>query len=375
MLTTTPSISASDRLNATATPGLFARLASKGKWRMGRHHLLIDRELVRVACGQTKRLIVEMPPRHGKSELCAKYLTAWYRGTFPDRKVCLASATHPLATKWSGEARDLLGEYGHDLFGVHLREDKQAAGEWALAEGGETRAVGVGGSLFGFGFHLGIIDDYFGSIEQALSQAERDRCHRWFHGTIRNRLEDEVTGSIVILATRYHKDDLVGRLLKEQEHGGDQWRVIRLPALAEEDDPLGRHVGEPLWPEKWSKPHLEGECRSLSQSGYPWMWDALYQQTPPDIIDSEWPAEFFGDHIWFDEWPHPSDIECRVIAVDPSLGKTDKSDYSAIIMAAKDLNDCYWVSAHQHQGVLVHEDRLRSRILRRARRVALASAR
>lgn len=340
-----PTLSTSERLAATATPGLFARLVSKGKWKMGRHLAFVDCELAKVACGLTKRLIVEMPPRHGKSELCAKYFAAWYRGSFPDRKVCLASATHPLATKWSGEARDLLGEYGTQLFGVHLRGDKQAAGEWALVEGGETRAIGVGGSLFGFGFNLGIIDDYFGSIEQALSQAERDRCHRWFHGTIRNRLDDEATGAIVILATRYHKDDLVGRLLKEQDHGGDKWRVIRLPALAEENDPLGRAVGEPLWPEKWSLDHLESERRTLSKSGYPWLWEALYQQTPPDIIDSEWPAEFFDDHIWFDEWPEDKELVCRVIAIDPSLGKTDKSDYSAIIMAAKDFQGRYWVDA------------------------------
>lgn len=298
-----------------------------------------------MARGKCRRLIVEMPPRHGKSELCAKYFTAWYRGTFPERKVCLASATHPLASKWSAEARDLLGEHGRGLFGVNLREDKQAAGEWALEEGGETRAVGVGGSLFGFGFHVAVIDDYFGSIEQALSQAERDRCHRWFHGTIRNRLEDEATGAIAILATRYHKDDLVGRLLKEQEHGGDQWRVIRLPALAELNDPLGREVGEALWPEKWSQGYLEREQRSLSQGGYPWMWEALYQQTPPEIIDSEWPTEYFDDHIWFDDWNEAGDVACNVIAIDPSLGKSVKSDYSAIVMLAKDLEGTYWVDA------------------------------
>jgi predicted phage terminase large subunit-like protein len=345
MTLTTSNSSVSERLKATATPGLFARMASKGKWRMGRHHALVDRELIKVAKGETKRLIVEMPPRHGKSEHCAKYFTAWYRGTFPERKVLLTSATYPLATKWSAEARDLLGEFGHEYFGVHLRVDKQAAGEWALDEGGETRAIGVGGSPFGFGFHLGIIDDYFGSIEQALSPTERERVHRWFSGTMRNRLEDEETGAIVILATRYHKDDLVGRLLKEQDHGGDQWRVIRLPALATGQDLLNRGDGEALWQEKWSKSHLESERRVLNQSGYPWMWDALYQQDPPDIIDSDWPSEYFADHIWANEWPDAGSFVCRVMAIDPSLGKTDKSDYSAIIYLAKDREGIYWVDA------------------------------
>jgi predicted phage terminase large subunit-like protein len=315
---------------------------------MGRHHALVDRELVRVAQGLTKRLIVEMPPRHGKSLLAAKFFTAWYRGTFPDRNVLIASATHPLASKWTGEARDLLGEHGPSLFGVHLRDDKQAAGEWALDEGGETRAVGVGGSPFGFGFHLGVVDDYFGSIEQALSPSERERVHRWFQGTFRNRLEDESTGAIVILATRYHKDDLVGRLLREQEHGGDQWRHIRLPALAEENDPLGREIGEALWPAKWSKAYLEGERQSLAQSGYPWMYDALYQQDPPEIIDSEWPEHYFDeDAIWYEDKDRPADehMLCRSIAIDPSLGKSDKSDYSAIVYGSLDRSGVFWIDA------------------------------
>lgn len=312
---------------------------------MGRPHAVMDRELVDVAQGRTKRLIIQMPPRHGKSELSAKYFTAWYRGTFSDRKVCVASSTEDLASKWSGEARDLLVEHGPDLFGANIRPDKQAASDWQLIEGGETRAVGVGGSLFGFGFHLGIIDDYFKSIEQALSETERNKVHRWFHGTIRNRLEDEHTGAIVIIATRYHKDDLVGRLLKEQETGGDQWKVVKLAALAEENDPLGRQPGEALWPEKWSCRHLEQERTSLAQSGYPWMFEALYQQEPPDLIDSEWPSHYFADHIWFDDWPPVDSFVCRVIVIDPSLGKTDKADYSAIIYLCKDHEGVYWIDA------------------------------
>src|SRR6185369_4404504 len=111
-------------------------------------------------------------------------------GTFPENKVLIASATQPLAAKWSGEARDLLGQFGPDVFNVNLRWDKQAASEWALEEGGETRAAGVGGSIFGFGFHVGIIDDYFGTIDQALSETERRKVHEWFHGTFVNRQEN-----------------------------------------------------------------------------------------------------------------------------------------------------------------------------------------
>jgi predicted phage terminase large subunit-like protein len=151
----------------------------------------------------------------------------------------------------------------------------------------------------------------------------------------------------VIVATRYHKDDLVGRLLREQTRGGDQWKVISFPAFAELNDPLGRNEGEALWPEKWSAEYLEREQNSIAISGYPWIFEALYQQQPPDIIDTEFPSEYFGDHIWFDEsdYPRPQDITNRVIYVDPSMGKSDKSDYSAIIMIAVDIGGKFWIDA------------------------------
>ena len=288
-----------------ATPALFARSASRGRWLMGRHHAALDRELVEVAAGRCKRLIVQMPPRHGKSELSSKYFPAWYASTFPKRKVILGSATEKLATNFSSQARDLVDEFGN-WFGTELSKDKRSAAAWKTEQGGEVRSVGVGGSIFGFGAHLIIIDDYCGSIDQALSLAERDACHRWFQGSIRNRLEDEQSGAIVIVATRYHKDDLVGRLLKEQREGGDQWKLVRFTAIADHDDgkdSLGRLPGESLWPQKWSSQFLEREKSSLAISGYPWMWEALYQQEPPDIINTEFPSEYFADHIWFDDWP------------------------------------------------------------------------
>lgn len=330
-----------------ATPALFARSASRGRWLMGRHHAALDRELVEVAAGRCKRLIVQMPPRHGKSELSSKYFPAWYASTFPKRKVILGSATEKLATNFSSQARDLVDEFGN-WFGTELSKDKRSAAAWKTEQGGEVRSVGVGGSIFGFGAHLIIIDDYCGSIDQALSLAERDACHRWFQGSIRNRLEDEQSGAIVIVATRYHKDDLVGRLLKEQREGGDQWKLVRFTAIADHDDgkdSLGRLPGESLWPQKWSSQFLEREKSSLAISGYPWMWEALYQQEPPDIINTEFPSEYFADHIWFDDWPSPKDTVCKVIAIDPSLGKTDKSDYSAIILMALDIHGNYFIDA------------------------------
>lgn len=262
-------------------------------------------------------------------------------GTYRDRNLLITSAGFELAKKWSQSSRDILAEYA-DWFGVKMNKADQGASDWQTVDGGECRAIGVGGSLFGFGAHVILIDDYHGSIEKALSNAERDTVHRWYHGTIRNRLNDEHESSIVIIATPYHRDDLMSRLLKEQEQGGDTWDVIKLPAIAEGPDLLGRNEGEPLWPEKWSIAHLTKERNALAMAGYPWMFDALYQCNPADALDSEF-SGYINENCFFDEWPKQT--ACRVMYIDPSLGKSDKSDYSAIILAAVDVDGMVWIDA------------------------------
>lgn len=312
---------------------------------MYKHHAMIDRCLFDAAIGKLKRVIIQMPPRHGKSFLASKYFPAWYMGMFGDRNMLITSTTQDLAKNWSQDSRDILAEHGEQLFGFGLSKDDQGAKDWKTTRGGECRAIGAGGSAYGFGAHAIVIDDYHGSIEDALSLAERNHRHRWYHGTIRNRLNSETEGTIIIVATPYHKDDLASRLIKEQETGGDKWYVLKLPAIAGQNDQLGRKPGEALWPEKWSLAHLEKERKALETAGYPWMFDALYQCEPSDVVDSEFPSEFFGDGIYFDYWPHHSQIVSRVVHVDPSMGKSEKSDYSAIIALAKDRDGTYWCDA------------------------------
>lgn len=327
----------------TTTPGKWAEHVSAGRWKMYRHHAVLDKELLALANGKNRRLIVQEPPRHGKSEHGSRYFPAWFLGKFPTKHIILASATDELAADFSGAARDLLLEHGERYFDVHVRRDKQAAHRWALEEGGSMRAVGVGGGVMGRGADGLIIDDYFGKLEEALSETERRKRHRWFHATVKTRLSP--TGWVLIIATRYHPKDVIGELLEEAKHGGDEWNVIRFPAIAEENDQLGRKPGEALWPEQWSVEQLLQMRASYNASGYPWMFEALYQQNPPDVLDAEWPAEYFGEHIWFDKWPAADRIVCKVMSIDPSLGKSDKSDYSAIIMLAKDRDGHYWIEA------------------------------
>jgi hypothetical protein len=278
------------------------------------------------------RLIVEMPPRHGKSEHISRYTPPWYLGTFPDRNVILTSATDELALDFSQASRDIMIEYGQELFGVHVRQDVRAAGRWQLEEGGSMRAAGVAGSIMGRGADLLIIDDYFKNIEEALSESRRDLIYKWFLSTSSTRLTPE--GGIIIVATRWHPDDLIGRLLKDQDCGGETWTRITFPAIAEGPDELGRQQGDALWEEQFSKEWMENRKSVYISSGYQWMWEALYQQNPPSTLDVEWPANYFFEQIWFGDWPDSDNIIWKIVTLDPSVGANERSDFSAFIKMA-----------------------------------------
>lgn len=301
---------------------------------MASHVTVIDRELHDLAAGRNKRLIIQMPPRHGKSELCSKYFPAWFLGVFPHKHVILTSATDDLAMDFSVAARDLLSEHGH-LFGTSLREDRASAQRWATTQGGGLRAAGVGGSIMGRGADCLIIDDYFKNIEEALSETIRRKMYQWYLTTSRSRLSP--TGAQVIIATRWHYNDLIGEILKTAALTGETWRVVSFPAIGED--------GAALWPEQWPLELLEPTRRGYYESGYPWMWEALYQQHPPETIDSEWPPEYFAD-IWTDDWPAPSERLITVVALDPSMEENETSDYSAFVACCKGHNGVYYLDAN-----------------------------
>ena len=221
------------------------------------------------------RIILTMPPRHGKSNLVSERLPAFIVGNHPDRRVMLASYEASFAASWGGKARDVMEEFGGELFGLEVKDDSAAKAWWGVQghPGGMTTA-GVGGPLTGKGADVLIIDDPVKNDKEANSQTYRDAAWEWFRATAYTRLEPG--GSCVIIMTRWHEDDLVGRLLSEMEDGGEQWEVINLPAIAGEDDLLGRSPGEPLWPERFGLKELKRIKRLLGS----YWWAALYQQTP-----------------------------------------------------------------------------------------------
>lgn len=261
-------------------------------------HELIASTLDRVVQLEVKRLMIFAPPQHGKSELVSVRLPAFFLGKNPDEPVILTSYGATLAESKSRQVRDIItsDEY-RALFGVlapidepvELRADSRAVARWLLAEHrGGMLAVGVGGPVTGHGARLGIIDDPFENWEQAQSQTIRDKVWNWYRGTFRTRIWEG--GAIVLIMTRWHEDDLAGRLLNDQ---ADEWTVLRLPALAEtqEDrdyndkrmkvatgqaDPLGRAAGEALAPNRYSREAL----LSLKKDVGPLVWGAEYQGAP-----------------------------------------------------------------------------------------------
>ena len=298
-----------------------------------------------------KKLIIELPPRHGKSLLASQYFPAWHEGIYPQRDLILSSATDELATDFSQAALDLLIEYGPSIFGHRVREDIRARHRWMMELGGQVRAAGVGGSIMGRGADGLIIDDFLKNMEEALSETTRDKIYKWYLSTASTRMSRRAW--VVLIATRWHKKDLIGRVLEDSLNGGEKWCRLRLPAIAEANDPLGRKEGEALWPEFFPLSWLENIKRKYIASGYSWMWESLYQQNPPDVLDAEFSPEYFNDSMWFKDWPRLEGFVHRIQTCDPSLGKTDKSDFQAHIQMALDKNGVMWI-----EGNLQRRDRV-----------------
>lgn len=274
-----------------ATPAGWARFASGGAWKAAPHLLLLSRILMAAAAGErwASRVIVEMPPRTGKSELVSGYFPSWYEGLYPDEKVILASYEAGLASLWGQRNRDLLEVYGPDVFGVQVRQDSQAKHDWKIAKRrGGMFTTGMGGALTGRGAKVAIIDDPVKNAVEAISETYRNRNREWYKSTLRTRLEPD--GAVIIVQTRWHEDDLAGWL---QTEFPDEWLVISLPAIAEKDEEIylpddpdtpawTRKAGESIWPWRFSVADLERVRDDLGGPDGHW-WLAMYQQRPTPI--------------------------------------------------------------------------------------------
>lgn len=275
------------RDKAPASPVEFAIRTSRGRYQPAKHLWLLNEYLLKVSKGEITRLMICMPPRHSKSMTTSEYFPAWYLGKYPDRSVILTSYESDYAASWGRKVRGLIEEYGSSMFPheITTRKDSRAANRWNI-EGhtGGMYTAGAGGALTGKGGELIIIDDPHKNDQEAASPTIQEKIWDWYQATLLTRLHPG--GCIILILTRWHTGDLAGRLL---EHEGEDWTVLSLPAIAEENDMLGREPGEPLWPERFPLPFLN----KIKSTQRPFFWSALYQQRPYDEEGGMFQPEWF----------------------------------------------------------------------------------
>jgi predicted phage terminase large subunit-like protein len=283
----------------------------------GRHHKVMAKKFEEIANGKIRRLIINMPPRHTKSEFASYLLPAWYLGKYPNKKIIQCSNTAELAVGFGRKVRNLVGSdiYSTVFPNVALQSDSKAAGRWATNHGGDYFAIGVGGTVTGKGADLLIIDDPHSEQEAAIASTNPeiyDKVYEWYSSGPRQRLQPG--GSIVVVMTRWAKRDLTGRIVQSWiDKDGEEWEIIDFPAILPS--------GNPLWPEFWSLKELEALKLELPLS----KWNAQYQQQPTSeegaIVKREWWK------VWEKEIPPP--CEFIIQSWDTAFTKNERSDYSA----------------------------------------------
>ena len=281
----------------------------------GAHHTMIAKKFEDIANGKNKRLIINMPPRHTKSEFASFLLPSWIIGRDPKTKIIQTTHTAELAVNFGRKVRNLLDtqEYRNIFPDVRLQADSKAAGRWSTNHGGEYFAAGVGGAITGRGADLLIIDAPH-SEQDALSETAMEHAYEWYTSGPRQRLQPG--GAIVIVMTRWSLKDLTAKILKAQGYAdhSDKWEVVEFPAIMPS--------GKACWPEYWDKDELEGVRASLSVA----KWNAQWQQNPTSeegaIIKKEWWNRWEEDEV--------PKLEYIIQSYDTAFSKRETADYSAI---------------------------------------------
>lgn len=285
--------------------------------------MLIAEKLEAIERGEIDRLMINMPPRHGKSELASRRFPAFFLGRHPDRSIIAASYNSDLAADFGRQVRNIVAtkEYGN-IFTTKLAEDSRAANRWNTDKGGAYVAAGVGTAITGRGAHVLLIDDPVKDREEADSEVQRNKVWDWYTSTAYTRLAPG--GSIIVIQTRWHEDDLSGRLLNEQNKGGDKWDVLDLPAITSD--------GKALWPEFYPLEALERIRRVQPARD----WSALYQQRPTPEEGAYYKREWFR---YYDVKP----AHLRVYGASDYAVTEDGGDYTVHIVVGVDPEDNIYV--------------------------------
>lgn len=339
--------------------------ASGGAWQPADHLWFIADKLLEVERGAITRLAVSVPPQHGKSQLISKYFPTWYLGRHPTQRVLQCSYGQDLTIEWTGAGRDLLAKHGPLVFGVETWERSKKTA-WDIFQagvptGGSCRGVGKGGAVTGRPVDLGVCDDLIKGRAEADNAGLREQAWQWFESEVLPRAR-----SLIVIATRWHHDDIIGRLIKKQEkgEGGDPWTFINIPAVAEDGgiDALNRAPGVVLWPANPLIPRgvdpVEWYRRKRAEVG-PYVWQALYQGRPTALEGG----------MFKKQWLRYFDLIGTVIRV-PGYGECNLADLrrfgtcdlSTSMSTAGDYTALAALGYHPGWGVLLLLDMLRDRI-------------
>ena len=324
-----------------------------GTYPYPKHLDLINTTLLKVRERAIKRLILTLPPRHGKSETTSKAFPVNVLINNPRLRVMLATYAAEFSAQWGRKARDLMAEVG-EWYGLKVRDDVAARDAWEISKfdtnlmrwvptGGGMVTAGIGGPLTGRGGDLVIVDDPVKNSEEAFSEVYREKTWEWFTSTLYTRLEPNAP--IILIQTRWHEDDLAGRLITQMEAGGEHWDVINLPAIAMENDPLGRAEGEALWPERYPIEKL----REIEQTIGPYWFAALYQQTPipvgKGLFQREWLRRYEeAEHVYLLRQPdgsvvlHPKAHCIKFSTMDLAASTKTTADFTVLSTWAQTPN-------------------------------------
>lgn len=313
-----------EALAATAARNKLLSYA-KGHWKGYKtpdHLQMLADALEQVEAGKIKRLAVFMPPRHGKSNLVSEIFPAWYLGKHPTEQVLFVTYGQDLADGFGRKVRNAVANQHHmRVFPESvLAEDSASAKRFNTTAGGVYYSVGAGGAVTGRGANLLIIDDPLKNREEADSRTIREKLWDWYASTAYTRLMPG--GAVVLVQTRWHEDDLAGRILM----GHETWDVLNLPAIAEGNDQLGRQPGEALWPEQYNIDALQTIKATIGEREFA----ALYQQRPAPLEG----ALFRRD--WINRGKAPRSGTRVAMGVDLAISTKESADYTAIVVVARD---------------------------------------
>lgn len=297
-------------------------IAINPKYEPNWHHELIARELERIeAFGDRdyKVLLVFVPPRHGKSELCSISFPAWFLGRNPDKEIITVSYSAELAQDFGSKTRAIVSEqaYPYIFPGITLKEDEQAKAKWRTNKGGSYTSVGVGGAITGRGANVLLFDDPIKNREEAESEVYREKVWQFFTSTAFTRLEPN--GVVVVILTRWHVDDLAGRILANDELS-KRCKIIHFPAIALERE-IKRQEGDALWPQRFDVKALTEIKNTIG----PYDWNALYQGSPILTENQEFKREWYR-YITEEELENYS--LRRFLTIDTAMSKEAQADYT-----------------------------------------------